>query len=138
MVTAMNLNLPAVPTHIVVNKAEGWLRITWADGAICTYPLAHLREACPCVQCRGGHAFMGPAYDPQNLLTLMPKRSYGLLSIERVGNYAIQPIWDDGHSTGIYTWDYLRKLCPQDEGPQDENTPANAEAADPEVRDDGV
>ncbi|MCS7072534.1 MAG: DUF971 domain-containing protein [Anaerolinea sp.] len=133
MGTAMSGNLSAVPANIVVNKAEGWLRITWADGTTCTYPLAHLREACPCVQCRGGHAFMGPAHDPQNLLTLTPKRSYGLLTIERVGNYAIQPVWDDGHSTGIYTWEFLRKLCPQDD-----DRPASTNAAASERHDDGV
>jgi len=110
----MNVNASVVPTNIVVNKLEGWLRITWADGAICTYPLGQLREACPCVQCRGGHAFMGPAHDPDDLLKLTPRRSYVLVALERVGNYAIQPVWDDGHSTGIYTWEFLRKLCPQD------------------------
>lgn len=88
------------------------MRIIWNDGTTCLYPLDHLREACPCVQCRGGHAFMGAAYDPTDLLTLTPKRSYRLETVVPVGSYAIQPVWDDGHSTGIYTWDFLRKLCP--------------------------
>jgi len=35
-----------------------------------------------------------------------------LLSIEVVGNYALLPVWADGHRYGIYTWDYLRRLCP--------------------------
>lgn len=125
-VTAMNVTPSAVPTSIVVNKTEGWLRITWADGADCTYPLGHLREACPCVQCRGGHANMGAAHDPDDLLKLTPRSSYVLVSMERVGNYAIQPVWDDGHSSGIYTWDFLRKLCPQEHaataGPASEGT----------------
>lgn len=103
------------PTGITLNKTEGYLEIVWDDGQVCQYPLSHLREACPCVECRGGHAFMGPQYDPANLLELKPKRSYGIAGLEMVGNYAIQPTWDDGHATGIYAWDYLRRLCPEQE-----------------------
>jgi DUF971 family protein len=102
-------------TGITLNKTEGYLEISWDDGKVCQYPLAQLREACPCVECRGGHQFMGPAYEPDNLLELKPARSYGMTSLAQVGNYAIQPIWDDGHSTGIYTWDYMRRLCPAEE-----------------------
>ena len=100
------------PKAINVNKGAGYLEIIWNDERVCQYPLSHLREACPCVECRGGHQFMGAAHDPANLLSLTPARSYGIESVELVGNYAIQPVWDDGHSTGIYTWEYLRRLCP--------------------------
>jgi len=104
------------PTSITLNKQAGYLEIQWNDGQVCQYPLSHLREACPCVECRGGHQYMGPAYDPDNLLELKPKRSYTITGLDMVGNYAIQPTWDDGHSTGIYAWDYLRHLCPAEEG----------------------
>lgn len=104
------------PTNITLNKQAGYLEIQWNDGQVCQYPLSHLREACPCVECRGGHQYMGPAYDPDNLLELKPKRSYKITGLDMVGNYAIQPTWDDGHSTGIYAWDYLRRLCPAEEG----------------------
>lgn len=107
----------AKPTKITLNKTEGYLEIAWADDAVCRYPLSHLREACPCVECRGGHANMGRAGDPANLLQLLPKRSYHMSELLPVGNYAVQPTWDDGHSTGIYTWDYLRRLCPSQETP---------------------
>lgn len=103
------------PTDITLNKIEGYLQVTWnIDGKVCRYPLPQLREACPCAECRGGHAYMGPQYDPENLLTLTltPARSYGVAALDLVGNYALQPTWDDGHSSGIYTWDYLWKLCP--------------------------
>ncbi len=103
------------PKAMTLNKEEGYLEIRWQDDVVCQYPLGHLREACPCVECRGGHQFMGPAHDPDNLLKLTPKRSYKITSLEMVGNYAIQPVWDDGHSTGIYAWDYLRRLCPTEE-----------------------
>ena len=103
------------PTTITLNKTEGYLEIVWNDGQTCQYPLSHLREACPCVECRGGHQFMGSQYDPSNLLELKPKRSYAIAGVQMVGNYAIQPTWDDGHSTGIYAWEYLRRLCPAEE-----------------------
>ncbi len=105
------------PKGITVNKNEGYLEIVWSDDKVCRYPLSHLREACPCVQCRGGHEFMGREHDPDNILTLIPKRSYVISNVEMIGNYALQPSWDDGHHTGIYTWEYLRRLCPPDPTP---------------------
>jgi DUF971 family protein len=96
------------PTSITLNKTAHFLEITWNDGQVCRYPLSHLREACPCAQCRGGHEYMGRAHDPDNILTLTPARSYTVTNLDMVGNY-------DGHHTGIYTWDYLKRLCPQRE-----------------------
>ncbi|MFW5691887.1 MAG: gamma-butyrobetaine hydroxylase-like domain-containing protein [Chloroflexota bacterium] len=106
------------PVDITLNKKEGYLQITWnIDNRVCRYPLPQLREACPCVECRGGHQYMGAAFDPDNLMTipLTPARSYEITDMELVGNYALQPIWSDGHHTGIYTWDFLWKLCPEDD-----------------------
>lgn len=101
-----------LPKSITLNKTEHFLEITWSDDLVCQYPLSELREACPCVECRGGHQFMGREHDPKDILTLTPARSYQIKEINMVGNYALQPSWDDGHHTGIYTWDYLRRLCP--------------------------
>jgi DUF971 family protein len=56
---------------------------------------------------------MGLAHAPEDILTLKPARSYKIERLELIGNYALQPTWDDGHHTGIYTWDYLYKLCPE-------------------------
>lgn len=100
------------PTAITLNKQEDYLEIRWTDERICRYPLSQLREACPCVECRGGHQYMGLRYAPDNILTLTPTRSYQLQTIQQVGNYALQPTWDDGHSTGIYTWEFLYHICP--------------------------
>lgn len=58
---------------------------------------------------------MGKANDPKNLLDLIPTRDYEVEKIEVVGNYALQFFWDDGHHTGIYTWDYLYRLCPAED-----------------------
>lgn len=102
-----------IPRALTLDKQRSVLQIEWGDGRVCVYPLSNLREACPCVECRGGHGRMGREYDPDDILKLTPKRSYSIESIDRVGNYALQPLWDDGHHTGIYTWEYLYRLCPE-------------------------
>ena len=101
------------PTNITVDKGKGQLEINWNDGLVSSYPLGHLREACPCVECRGGHANMGIENAPPDILKLVPRRSHQITGVSAVGNYALQPSWDDGHSTGIYTWEYLRHISPQ-------------------------
>jgi DUF971 family protein len=115
--------LPPRPSSITLDKTKGILTITWKDGALCNYPLSHLREACPCAECRGGHENMGPAGDPENILALTPKRSYKIESIEPVGNYALQPFWEDGHHAGIFTWEYLRKICVPEPPPLETKQP---------------
>ena len=54
---------------------------------------------------------MGPEYDP-DLIELKPARSYDVRALQVVGNYALQATWSDGHSAGIYSWQYLRRICP--------------------------
>jgi DUF971 family protein len=102
------------PTNIDLDREAGELRITWADGRLCTYPLSNLREACPCAECRGGHEQMGREHDPAHILAVTPTREYHVESVELVGNYALQFLWDDGHNVGIFTWGYLYRLCPPD------------------------
>jgi DUF971 family protein len=56
---------------------------------------------------------MGGVPTPDELRRpLAPGQSAELDTLDAVGNYALQPRWKDGHSFGIYTWDYLRHLCP--------------------------
>ena len=99
------------PTNVTLNKPNHELHIQWSDSHISAYPLNALREACPCALCRGGHEFMGPQYDP-NLIELKPVRSYEVKDMQLIGNYALMFVWSDLHSSGIYTWDYLRRICP--------------------------
>lgn len=101
------------PVKITIDRQAESLEIVWDDDLVSRYPLAHLREACPCVECRGGHAKMGMERAPDDLLKLIPRRSYTVTGVSAVGNYAMQPSWDDGHHTGIYTWEYLRLISPQ-------------------------
>jgi DUF971 family protein len=89
------------------------LLIDWDDSHHSAYPLAGLRAACPCAECRGGHENMGLPGSPDMLQwPLSPSRSGELESLEIVGSYALQPIWKDGHRYGLYAWDLLRQLCP--------------------------
>ncbi len=106
--------MTARPANIAVSRSKGQLTIDWDDGRRCEYPLAGLRSACPCAECRGGHAAMGVPGSPDMLLVpLAPGRSAELANVEIVGNYALQLVWQDGHSYGIYSWEYLRQLCPE-------------------------
>lgn len=101
------------PANITVNRVSKSLVIDWADGHHSDYSLAMLREACPCAECRGGHEKMGVVPDPASLvIPLAPMKKTGVRNVKLVGHYAMQIEWEDGHMFGIYTWDYLRKLCP--------------------------
>jgi hypothetical protein len=73
------------PTNIDVDRQVGEVRIDWNDGRACTYPIDNLREACPCAECRGGHDYMGRAYDPEHILAVTPAQSYTLDKVELVG-----------------------------------------------------
>ena len=73
------------PTGVTLNKTEGYLEISWSDDRVCQYPLSHLREACPCVECRGGHENMGMEHAPDNLLELKPARDYTMNELNPVG-----------------------------------------------------
>lgn len=100
------------PKNIDLDRDAGELRITWHDDRTCIYPLSNLREVCPCADCRGGHEFMGRRYDPDHILSVTPQQEYQVESVEVIGTYALQFFWSDGHNSGIYTWEYLYRLCP--------------------------
>jgi DUF971 family protein len=101
------------PKSVEASKSRGDLLILWEDGHSSRYPLAGLRSACPCAECRGGHEAMGQLVTP-DLLTARPVEGAAaeLVSLEAVGNYALLPVWADGHRYGIYSWEMLRRLCP--------------------------
>ncbi len=85
------------------------LAIKWDDGAESFVPLEKLRRHCPCAACKGEVDVMGNLYQgPEPKLT---PRSVQLLRVVNVGNYAVQPIWGDGHGSGIFSFDYLRKVA---------------------------
>lgn len=88
---------------------DAYLAITWEDGheSMLTFPL--LRDACPCANCKGEPDLLGRVYAPvQRQRTDQGDR---LVGMQPVGRYGLQLVWGDGHSTGIYTFSYLRRLC---------------------------
>ena len=85
------------------------LAIKWDDGRESFVRLEALRRHCPCAGCRGEVDVMGNLYKgPDKPLSA---QSFQLLRIANVGSYAIQPVWADGHATGIYSFDYLRRVA---------------------------
>lgn len=94
-----------IPKEIsYVNQYD--IKITWNDGHESIYPARELRLDCPCAKCiheMTGEKILNPETVPQ---TIQPT------NMSLVGRYAISITWSDGHQTGIYAYDYLRKICP--------------------------
>lgn len=86
----------------------GELALAFADGSECYLPLERLRRACPCAMCQGEPDAMGRVLRPD---TSVGPGGCELVRMEVVGGYALQLFWGDGHSTGIYSFDYLRGLA---------------------------
>lgn len=84
------------------------LAVQWEDGQESYIPLEVLRRNCPCATCKGEVDVMGQLHKgPES--RLLPS-SFEVLRLAHVGGYAIQPTWGDGHASGIYPYDYLRRL----------------------------
>ncbi len=85
------------------------LAIKWDDGTEQFIALEALRRACPCAGCNGERDIMGQLHKgPEKPLSA---RSFQLTRLERVGGYGVQPLWADGHGSGIFSFDYLRRLA---------------------------
>jgi DUF971 family protein len=96
------------PKTVQLQGEGNALAIVWADGHRSAYPYAYLREHCPCATCLDSEP--APVWETGPL----PLYGSGPLKPDRaelVGRYALQIYWSDGHSSGIYTFDYLRDLC---------------------------
>ena len=96
---------PLIPVEIGrANEAD--VKITWQDGHVSVYPARELRLQCPCAGCIDevtGEVRVIATSVPQNVRPL---------KVDLIGRYAISLQWSDGHNTGIYAFDRLRKLCP--------------------------
>ena len=83
------------------------LAIRWNDGRESYFGLEQLRRRCPCAHCAGEKGILGEVYRSE---TRLSPESFRLLRCAVVGGYAIQPEWADRHSSGIYSFDYLRSI----------------------------
>ena len=107
------------PASVKVHVTTGaGVDITWSDGHASHYDFTYLREQCPCALCnderirKGAVAGLASGGGTAVLPMFRPKPK--ARAAAAVGNYAIQMEFTDGHSTGIYSFDYLRTICPCD------------------------
>ena len=94
---------PAWPVEIRVHRgADGRLEIDFDDGQSFSYPAELLRVESPSAEVQG--------HTPSQKVTVPAKRRVGIVRLEPVGNYAVRIVFDDGHSTGIFSWSYLYEV----------------------------
>ena len=90
------------PLEIRVKRGEKRLEIDFDDGTTFGYPAELLRVEIPSAEVQG--------HVPSQKVTVAGKRNVGIMRLEQVGNYAVRIEFDDGHSTGIFSWPYLHRL----------------------------
>jgi DUF971 family protein len=90
------------PTEILLHQQSRRLEIAFSDGARFEFSFEFLRVNSPSAEVRG--------HGPGQEVLQTGKRDVEVRQIEPVGNYALQPVFSDGHSTGIFSWDYLYEL----------------------------
>lgn len=78
------------------------LAVTFEDGARYELPAEYLRVESPSAEVQG--------HSPDQKVLVLGKRMVAITAVEPVGNYAVRLRFDDGHNTGIYTWEYLHLL----------------------------
>ena len=96
-----------------IQQIGGELAIKWPDGGESFIPLEKLRRCCPCAGCKGEADIMGNVYkNPEQKLSAA---AFQMVRILSVGGYAIQPVWADGHATGIFSFDYLKQVAEENQ-----------------------
>ena len=91
-----------VPTEIKLHQKSRVMELVFSDGRQFHLPYEYLRVYSPSAEVRG--------HGPGQEVLQTGKRDIEIRSLEAVGSYAVQPVFSDGHSTGIYSWDYLYEL----------------------------
>ena len=91
------------PVEVKLVEADDRLVVRWEDDHVSDFPLRYLRGYCPCATCQGHRS--GP---PE----FVPNPGEKVLDVRPVGSYGMTVVWDSGHDTGIYSFRYLRQLCP--------------------------
>ncbi len=91
------------PTTIKLHTQSRSLELGYEDGSSFELSCEYLRVFSPSAEVRG--------HGPGQEVLQVGKKNVAISDIRAVGNYALQLVFDDGHDTGIYSWDYLRELC---------------------------
>jgi DUF971 family protein len=90
------------PTALTVHQQSRLLEIAFDDGASFRIPFELMRVYSPSAEVQG--------HGPGQEVLQTGKREVGIEALEPVGHYAVQPTFSDGHSSGIFSWDYLYRL----------------------------
>ena len=90
------------PTELKLRTKSRVLEVAFDDGSRFELPFEYLRVFSPSAEVRGH----GPGQETLQL----GKHEVGIKAIDPIGNYAVRLVFDDGHDTGLYTWDYLHEL----------------------------
>ncbi len=98
----MNSRQKPIPTEIRLHKASRILEVTFDGGRSYRLPCELLRVYSPSAEVRG--------HGPGQELLQVGKENVNIDAIEPVGHYAVKLVFDDGHDTGIYTWEHLYNL----------------------------
>ena len=99
-----------VPVRIDVNRDDGEMEIEWRDGRVDRLPLSGLRRWCPCALCSDRREQQVRGAGLHMLTPEERDATAEVTDVVPVGRYAIQIRWGDGHDTGIYTYDSLRRM----------------------------
>ncbi len=94
---------------VTFETVNGIMLFKWEDGLESYINLKVLREKCPCANCEGEKDVFGNIYKGDT--KSMNENSFLLKGIQPVGYYALRPFWNDGHHSGIYSFEFLRTLC---------------------------
>ena len=91
------------PTELRLDAAKTTLTVSYDSGERFALPAEYLRVESPSAEVQG--------HGPGEKRIVTGKESVAIAALEPVGNYAVRIVFDDGHDTGLYSWDYLRKLA---------------------------
>lgn len=90
------------PTALTVHSQSRMLEIAFSDGAAFRIPFELMRIYSPSAEVQG--------HGPGQEILQTGKREVGIIELEPIGNYAVKPVFSDGHESGLFTWDYLYHL----------------------------
>lgn len=96
------MNTPAIPVELTLHQASNQLELIYANGEALRIPVELMRVFSPSAEVQG--------HGPGQETVQTGKRDVRIVSIEPVGQYALQPTFSDGHNSGLFTWALLERL----------------------------